>query len=102
MKILEKILFYGLILILFIPLVIGQDMIFPFVTTKTYLFYAIVDVLLIAYLPHQATQQIFVNIYDNLSEYAKINRVLFLNNLKSRGAVILLFYLVLRKRTAIL
>lgn len=50
MKILEKILVYGLILVLFMPLVIGDSLVFPFVTTKAYLFYGIIDILLLVYL----------------------------------------------------
>lgn len=49
-KFLEKILFYGLILTLFTPLVIGESLLFPFVSTKAYFFYIVVDVLLIVYL----------------------------------------------------
>lgn len=50
MKILEKILYYGLILTLLTPLVIGESLIFPFVTTKAYFFYILIDILLIVYL----------------------------------------------------
>ena len=49
MKILEKILYYGLILALFTPLVIGDSLIFPFVSTKAYFFYILIDILLIIY-----------------------------------------------------
>ena len=50
MKILEKILFYGLILVLFVPLMIGDSLVFPFVTTKAYIFYGLIDILLLVYL----------------------------------------------------
>lgn len=49
-KIWDKILFYGLILTLFTPLVIGDSLLFPFVSTKAYFFYIVVDILLIVYL----------------------------------------------------
>ena len=50
MKILEKILFYGLIVTLFISLFVDQEIIFPFVTSKAFLFYIIIDILLLCYL----------------------------------------------------
>jgi len=50
MKIIEKILFYGLIATLFISLFVDQEIIFPFVTSKAYLFYIIIDILLLCYL----------------------------------------------------
>ncbi len=49
-KILEKILVYGLVAVLFTPLVIGDKLVFPFVTTKAYYFYIIIDILLVVYL----------------------------------------------------
>jgi len=49
-KILEKILIYGLVAVLFTPLLIGESIVFPFVTTKAYYFYIIVDILIVAYL----------------------------------------------------
>lgn len=49
-KILEKVLVYGLIAILFTPLLIGDKLVFPFVTTKAYYFYIIIDILIVAYL----------------------------------------------------
>ncbi|MFA6253174.1 MAG: O-antigen ligase family protein [Patescibacteria group bacterium] len=49
-KILEKIFIYGLIAILFTPLLIGDSLVFPFITTKAYYFYIVVDILLAAYL----------------------------------------------------
>lgn len=50
MKILEKILYYGLILTLLTPLVIGESLIFPFVSIKAYFFYILIDILFIIYL----------------------------------------------------
>lgn len=50
MKFLEKILFYGLILVLFVPLFISDKLVFPFITSKAYVFYAIIDILLLVYL----------------------------------------------------
>ncbi len=50
MKFLEKILFYGLILVLFIPLLISDKLVFPFITSKAYAFYAVIDILLLVYL----------------------------------------------------
>lgn len=49
-KILEKILIYGLVAVLFTPLVIGDKLVFPFVTTKAYYFYIIIDILAVVYL----------------------------------------------------
>jgi O-antigen ligase/tetratricopeptide (TPR) repeat protein len=71
MKILEKILSYGLIIVLFTPLVIGDNLIFPFITTKAYFFYIIIDVLLLCYLfiltkkplyPHQSKLLLFFGV----------------------------------------
>lgn len=50
MKILEKILYYGLIVTLFTPFAIGESLIFPFISIKAYFFYILIDILLIVYL----------------------------------------------------
>jgi O-antigen ligase/tetratricopeptide (TPR) repeat protein len=61
MKILEKILRYGLILSLLTPLVIGDSLIFPFVSTKAYFFYILVDILLIVYLALLSQKKLYPN-----------------------------------------
>ncbi len=50
MKILERILYYGLLLSLFTPLVANEGLVYPFITTKVYFFYIIITVLFISYL----------------------------------------------------
>ncbi len=47
---LEKILYWGLPLVLLTPLVMGQSLIFPFVTTKAFFFFILVDILFLCYL----------------------------------------------------
>lgn len=59
MKILEKILYYGLILALFTPLVIGESLIFPFITIKAYFFYILIDILLVIYLVLLSQQALY-------------------------------------------
>jgi O-antigen ligase/tetratricopeptide (TPR) repeat protein len=50
MKLLEKVIKIGLGFALFTPLVIGQSLIFPLVTTKAYFFYILVDILFCLYI----------------------------------------------------
>lgn len=67
MKHLEKILFWGLGLTLITPLMIGESMIFPFITTKAYFFLILIDVLFIVYLL----------VLTQKSLYPKKNKLLF-------------------------
>ncbi len=46
----EKFLYWGLGLVLFMPILLGRRLIFPLITTKTYFFYILVDILFIIYL----------------------------------------------------
>ena len=47
MKILRKIIEWGLVFSLFSPLLLSKNLLFPFVTTKAFFFYIIIDILLL-------------------------------------------------------
>src|SRR3989344_690413 len=49
-KILNKILFIGLPVVLLAPLLFGKSFLYPFVTTKGYFIYIVVDFLLVLYI----------------------------------------------------